>query len=126
MSLATEFAKLYTTHVYKDSMTSATSTNNPRGLARAVDYTGNPLYPKINSVDPLTGNIEYAYGTSGSTLANLDAKYPSFLRQSTIPAHLEQDMIVASYISKRPIANTDIRELGAKGSSQLRVQGAVP
>ena len=132
MTIEEEFAKLYTTHVYKDGMTNPDSLSNPRGLARAVVYGGDgpgtTKYPYVTGVSAGGSLLTYGLGGGPSDSA-LDEKVPSYIQQNVVARdpELEADLISASLIEKRQtIVNSNMRKFGPRASSVLRVEGAIP
>lgn len=131
MALVDDFYDLYDQHTYKGGnqapiAVNATALTNPRGLARAVDYSGDPLYPKVSEI--VSGDIKYYY-PAVPAIATLDALPPSFIDKyavSRLPEDLRHSMIEASYLAKRPEVNIPIWKLGFAGISQLRVGTIIP
>lgn len=130
MALVDDFTDLYDRHVYHGGRTRADALtarpqDNPRALARAVDYSGDPLYPKISGIT--TGIIHYHYPT-GSSLSALDARAPTAFPADVIkrlPEGQRDSFIAESWIAKRASVNSLHWPLGADGLSVLLAEGII-
>tara|TARA_R110000851_G_C12981662_1_gene556416 strand:+ start:303 stop:713 length:411 start_codon:yes stop_codon:yes gene_type:complete len=135
MTLIQEFGLIYTQHVYGDGLatpefsdTDLTDRDNPRALARAVQYGDHDsqLYPHVTGVDVTTLALAYAVGTA-PTNSVLDIDPPRLIDQHDIPFPIKDSLIVAGWISKFPLVNTgNMHTITDAGISQLRVASIIP
>jgi len=140
MALIDEFSLVYTQHVYGDGLANPEGTppdvgtdpkfrsrDNPRALARAVQYGDHDsqLYPHITGVT--AGFVrEFDFGTEFSNAA-LDIDAPRLIESHDMPFPLKESLIAISYISKFPLVNTaNAHTITDAGILALRADGTIP
>jgi len=140
MALIDEFSLIYTQHVYGDGLANPEGTppdvgtdpkfrsrNNPRALARAIQYGDHDsqLYPHVTGVDG-SNYRTFDFGTAPTDSA-LDEDAPRLISEHVIPFPVKESLIAISWISKWPLVNTgNMHTITDAGISQLRADGAIP
>jgi hypothetical protein len=134
MALIDEFSLIYTQHVYGDGLATPefgandlTDRNNPRALARAVQYGDHDkaLYPHVTGVDG-SGYLTYATGTAPSDGA-LDTDAPRLIANEAMPYNIRLDLIDQGWISSKPLTNiANMYTITDAGILALRADGTIP